>query len=119
MVASPISTFSDSVFIDWIFELILYTLAHHVFHFIHPVFHIFLVWVNLLYKVDFFFLSWKHSNYHFFIVELDGIYVFEHFFEVRLYCRGFFSLRQDLKQVIIWQEIESCKFFSFLLKIFV
>jgi len=119
MVASPFCSFCLWIFIDWIFKFISYWLLHHTLHFIHPIFNILFVGIDLFHKVNLFLFSWKHGNDCLFVVELNCVDIFKHFLQVRLHCRRFFSLRKNLEKIVVRKEVKSGKFLSFLLQILV
>lgn len=68
-------------------------------------------------KGYFFFFGTLHRYNLLILVELHLVDVLEHFFEVRLHCERFFGLRQDLEQICVGEEVETCEFLSFFLKV--
>jgi len=55
----------------------------------------------------------------FLVIEFDLVDVFEDLFQMRLDCRGFLGLRQDLEEFIVGEEIKSRELFSFFFQIIV
>jgi hypothetical protein len=119
VVASPFCSFCFWVFIDRIFELISNRCFHHIFYLIHPVFYIFLIRIDVFDEVNFFLLCWKHSDDLFLIVELDRINIFKDFLEMRLHSCGLLGLWKNLQKIVVWKKVESCKFLSLFLQVFV
>lgn len=115
VVAHPLGSLRGFVFLHRDQKLVADGLSHHVLHFAHPVLYVLLVGVYDVLEVDLLLFCGKHSFNVLPVVELNRVDVFEHFLEMRLHCCWLLCLGKNFKQIIIRQEIESCKSFSLLL----
>ena len=94
-----------SILFGVVYETLLKDVANRGYHLFldiaHPEFDITVLRVDSLDELDFLSLNGHHCHHAVIVTELQISNSFEHFSEMASHTTHFFSLGQDLKQVII------------------